>query len=117
MGKFDELLETYLADMKKKGIGGVKIDQKVLHGAAKACGPSLYKKDAATVACSDKEEMGRIKKNFLVKKLGLDAENPKLDEALKETCKDMGSSNRNKQRAVFYYLLIKRFKKSSMFKE
>jgi len=34
MGKFDELLETYVADMKKKSIGGAKIDKKVLHGAA-----------------------------------------------------------------------------------
>jgi len=60
--------------------------------------------------------MDRIKKNFLIKKLGL-KDGPKLDEGLKETCKDMGSSNRNKHRAIFYYLLIKRFKKSSMFKE
>jgi len=116
MGKFDDLLEVFIADMKKKSIGGAKIDQKVLHGAAKACGPSLYKKDSATVACSDKDEMARIKKNFLMKKLGL-ADGPKLDEALKETCKDMGTSNRNKHRAIFYYLLIKRFKKSAMFKE
>lgn len=116
MGKFDDLLETYLADMKKKSIGGAKVDQKVLHGAAKACGPSLYRKDAATVACSDKEEMLRIKKNFLIKKLGL-KDTPKLDEGLKDACKDMGSSNRNKHRAIFYYLLIKKFKKSAMFKE
>jgi len=116
MGKIDELLETYLADMKKKGIGGAKIDKKVLHGAAKSCGPSLYRKDSATVACSDKGEMERIRKNFLIKKLGL-KDTPKLDEALKEACKDMGSSNRNKHRPIFYYLLIKKFKKSSMFKE
>jgi len=115
MGKFDELMETFVADMKKKSIGGAKIDEKVLRGAAKSCGPSLYRKDSATVACSDKGEMERIRKNFLIKKLGL-KDTPKLDEALKEVCKDMGSSNRNKHRAVFYYLLIKKFKKSAMFK-
>jgi len=115
MGKFDELMETFVAEMTKKKIGGAKIDKAVLKGAAKACGPSLYKKDAAAVACSDKEEMARIRKNFLLKKLEL-KDTPKLDEALKEVCKEMGSSNRNKYRAIFYYLLIKRFKKSAMFK-
>jgi len=115
MGKFDEQIELFVADMTKKKIGGAKIDMAVLKGAAKSCGPSLYRKDAATVACSDKDEMARIKKNFLLKKLEL-KDSPKLDEALKEACKEMGSSNRNKHRAIFYYLLIKKFRKSPMFK-
>jgi len=115
MGKFDDLVEGYLADMKKKKIGGAKVDAKLLRAVAKACGPSLYKADASKVACSDKDEMSRIKKNFLIKKLGL-KDTPKLDDGLKDVCAEMGSKNRNKQRAVFYYLLTKKFKKSGVFK-
>lgn len=114
MAKIDELIEGYLADMKKKKIGG-KVDATLLRAVAKSCGPSLYKSDAAKVACSDKDEMSRIKKNFLIKKLGM-KDTPRLDEGLKEVCKEMGSSNRNKQRAVFYYLLVKKFRKASVFK-
>jgi hypothetical protein len=35
------------------------------------------------------------------------ADGPKLDAALKAVCEKMGQSNRNKYRAMFYYLLVK----------
>jgi len=59
--------------------------------------------------------LDRVKQNFLIGKLGL-KDTPKLDDAIKEVVETFGSSNRNKHRAIFYYLLIKKFKKSSMFK-
>jgi len=52
-----------------------------LRGAAKACGPALYKKDASTVSSGDATELERVKKNFLIKKLGL-KDSPKLDDAM-----------------------------------
>ena len=59
--------------------------------------------------------METVKKNFLIKKLGL-KDDEKLDEALDAVMEKYGKSNRNKYRAVVYYLLTKHFKKDSVFK-
>ena len=114
MGKLDDALELYTKEMTEK-LGIKKVDANLLKAAAKACGPALYSNDSSKVACSNKSEMETIKKNFLIKKLEL-KDSPKLDEGLKDVCEQMGSRNRNKYRAIFYYLLIKKFRKSAMFK-
>ena len=114
MSKLQEILDTCTKDMTGK-LGMSKVDAAALKGVAKACGPSIYKADASKVACSDKAERERIKANFLIKKLGL-KDTPKLDEAIEEVCKEMGSSNRNKYRVIFYYMLAQKFRKLSMFK-
>ena len=113
MSKFDEALELYNSEMKKT----LKIkdyDPDLLRAVTKGLGPSIYRKDSSTVSCSDQSELDRVKKNFLIKKLGM-ADGPKLDEAINEVCKQMGSSNRNKYRALFYYLLVKKFGKESVY--
>jgi len=112
MSKFDECLETYEKEFKKLKI---KTDAKLLRAVAKACGPSLYRADASKVSSSDPEELNRVKKNFLIKKLGL-KDGPKLDEGIASVVKIMGAKNRNKYRAMFYYLLVKHFRKASVFK-
>ncbi|MCB0427353.1 MAG: DUF2853 family protein, partial [Mangrovimonas sp.] len=56
-----------------------------------------------------------VKKNFLIKKLGL-ADSPKLDEGIATVLEKYGKSNRNKYRAVVYYMLAKHFKKESVYK-
>ena len=114
MGKLQELVDQYHEEMTGK-LKMSRVDKPLLTAVAKSLGPSLYRKDAAKVACSDKAERDRIKKNFLIKKLGL-KDTEKLDAGIKEVCKDMGSSNRNKYRAIFYYLLAKKFRKSGVFK-
>lgn len=113
MSKFQECMDVYDAEFKKLGI---KYDVKTLTAVAKACGPAIYKKDASKVAASDKTEMERVKKNFLVKKLGLKDEE-KMDAGIKDVIEQIGKSNRNKYRAMFYYLLVKRFRKSGLFKD
>jgi len=75
----------------------------------------IYNKDASTVSGGDKTELETVKKNFLIKKLGL-ADSPKLDEAIQSVIEVYGRSNRNKYRAVVYYLLVKEFKKESVYK-
>ena len=112
MSKFQECMDVYDAEFKKLGI---KYDATLLAAVAKACGPAIYKADAAKVAASDKSEMERVKKNFLIKKLGL-KDNEKLDVGIKDVIEQIGKSNRNKYRAMFYYLLTKRFRKSGLFK-
>jgi len=114
MSKFVELQELYAKEMTEK-IGMKSVDADLLKAISKACGPSIYTTDGSKVSCSDKTEIDRVKKNFLIKKLGLKDE-PKLDKALVEVCEEMGKSNRNKYRPIFYYLLVIKFKKESMFK-
>ena len=74
----------------------------------------FYKKDAETVSGSDAKELGTVKNNFLIKKLGL-SDGPKLDAAMEKVVETMGKSNRNKYRAIFYYLLVKEFGKESIY--
>ncbi len=112
MSKFQECLETYEKEFKKLGI---KVDSKLLEKVAKGCGPSLYSKDASKVSSADPKEMERVKKNFLIKKLGL-KDGPKLDEGIQAVIEQIGKSNRNKYRAMFYYLLVKQFRKASFYK-
>jgi len=100
MGKFDEKVDFYKAEMKKLGIG-YKNDDFI--ACAKACGPSLYNKDGETVSGSDQSELDRVKKNFLQGKLGLKA-SADLDGIIDHAVNKMGKSNRNKYRAIFYYL-------------
>jgi hypothetical protein len=113
MSKFDEALEVYQRDMKDK-MNISDIDSDLLTKVAKGLGPSIYNADASMVSCSDQEELDRVKNNFLIKKLGLE-DNPTLDEAIKDICETMGKSNRNKHRAAFYYLLVQKFDKASIY--
>ncbi|MDX8533620.1 DUF2853 family protein [Mesorhizobium sp. VK25A] len=112
MSKQDELISKYAADLKVKC--GLTADMDLLTKVTKGCGPSIYDKDASTVSASDKEELERVKKNFLVKRLGL-AEDSGLDAGLARVIDQYGRTNRNKHRAVFYYLLVKHFRRENAF--
>ena len=111
MNKLDDLISAYQAEAKKIN---VDIDLDLLTKVTKGLGPSIYNTDSSKVACGDQDELNRVKASFLVKKLGL-ADDAKLDEALKEVCSTFGSANKNKHRALFYYLLVKKFKKESVY--
>ena len=113
MSKRDELIVLYTKELKEKC--NVTADHDLLTKVTIACGPSIYNDDASTVGCSSKDELETVKKNFLIKKLGL-KDGPQLDVAIKEVCEQLGSSNRNKYRAMFYYLLTQKFNKESVFK-
>lgn len=113
MSKRDDLIAKYAGDLEKKC--DMKPDMKLLTAVTIACGPAIYNADASTVSASDPKELDRIKKNFLIKKLGL-KDSPKLDEGIQEAITTYGRSNRNKYRAVMYYLLVKKFRKGSVFK-
>ena len=66
------------------------------------------------VAGTDPAEVATIRKNFLVKKLGL-ADGPELDAAIETVLDQYGRSNRNKYRAVVYYLLARHFGKEAVY--
>ncbi len=111
MSKFDEKMSLYTAEMKKLGIS---FDAGLFEKVTKGLGPSIYNKDAETVSCTQASELETVKKNFLLKKLGC-KDGDHLDAAIKKVCETMGSSNRNKYRAIFYYLLVKEMKKESVY--
>ncbi|MBG6129807.1 hypothetical protein IWQ47_000891 [Aquimarina sp. EL_43] len=113
MSKRDELITKYAADIKDK-IGQTP-DMDLLTKVTIGCGPSIYNADAATVSGSDQSELDTVKKNFLINKLGL-SDGPKLDEGIASVIDAYGKSNRNKYRAVVYYLLTKHFGKESVYK-
>lgn len=111
MSKFEECMETYRAEFKKIG---EKFDDELLTKVAKGCGPSIYNRDASTVAGSDEKELATVKNNFLIKKLGL-SDSDDLDGAIAEVIEKFGSSNRNKYRAMFYYMLTEKFGKQEVY--
>lgn len=113
MSKFQECLETYAGEFKKLGI---KYDADLLQAVTKGCGPSIYNPNSSKVSATDQTELDRVKTNFLIKKLGL-SDSPKLDEGLKAVVEQIGKSNRNKYRAMFYYLLVKHFGKESSYQK
>ncbi|WP_103068437.1 DUF2853 family protein [Aquimarina sediminis] len=112
MSKRDELITKYAADIKDK-IGQTP-DMDLLTKVTIGCGPAIYNADAATVSGTDPKELDTVKQNFLIKKLGL-ADGPKLDEAIASVIDKYGKSNRNKYRAVVYYLLTQHFGKEAAY--
>ena len=113
MGKRDDLIARYADDLKTKC--KVTPDMALLTKVTVGCGPSIYDKDAATVAASDNAELERVKTNFLIKKLGL-KDGPSLMEAINAVIDTYGRSEQQKFRAVVYYMLTKHFSKESAYK-
>ena len=113
MGKRDDLIEKYAADIKDKF--GETADMDLLKKVTIGCGPAIYNADASTVSGSDKAELDTVKNNYLIKKLAL-AYDSKLDDAIASVMEKYGKSNRNKYRAVVYYMLCKHFGKASVYK-
>ena len=103
-------VEDAIANVKKFDSGA---DEALITAVFKGLGPAVHNKDASLVSCSDDKELETVKKNFLIKKLGL-SDGPELDAAIKEVCEKMKDS-RQKSRVAFYYFLTKKFGKESVY--
>jgi hypothetical protein len=112
MGKRDELIAKYAEDLKGKC--GMDPDMDLLTKVTIGCGPAIYDADASTVAATQDGELETVKNNFLIKKLGL-ADGPELMEAINSVLETYGMSERNKYRAVVYYMLTKHFGKEAVY--
>ncbi|MDA9274717.1 DUF2853 family protein [bacterium] len=112
MGKRDDLIAQYAEDLKNKC--GMTPDMALLTKVKIGCGPAIYNADASTVAGSQPDELETVRKNFLIKKLGL-ADGPQLMEAISSVIEIYGRSERNKYRAVVYYMLTKHFGKEAVY--
>ena len=112
MGKRDDLIAKYADDLRNKC--GMEPDMALLTKVTIGCGPAIYDNDAQTVAASQASEVDTVTKNFLIKKLGL-KDGPELTDAISSVFETSGKSERNKYRAVVYYMLTKHFGKESMY--
>lgn len=112
MSKRDDLIAKYAADLRDKC--KMNPDMALLTKVTIGCGPAIYNNDASTVAGSELSELETIKKNFLMKKLGL-PDSPALMEAINAVIATYGKSERNKHRAVVYYMLAKHFGKEAVY--
>lgn len=112
MGRRDDLIAKYADDLRTKC--KVEPDMALLTRVAIGCGPAIYDTDAQTVAASQTTELETIKKNFLGKKLGI-KDQAAMDAGLAAAIETYGRSERNKYRAVFYYLLTRHFGKESVY--
>ena len=113
MSKRDEKIAKYADDLRNKC--KMEPDMALLTKVTIGCGPSIYNADSETVAASDPEELERVRKNFLMKKLGL-PDGANLMEAINAVVDTYGRSERNKYRAVVYYMLTKHFGKEAVYK-
>lgn len=113
MGKRDDLIAKYAADLKDKC--GMTPDMDLLTKVTIGCGPAIYRPDAELVAASQKTELETIKDNFLVKKLGL-KDGPELMAGIEAAIETYGRSNRSKFRPVMYYLMVKHFGREAAYK-
>lgn len=113
MSKLQEKIELYTSEAEKLGLG---LNAELLVAVTKGLGPSIYKEDAEKVSSSDKKELETVKKNFLIKKLGLE-DSEKLDEAIEAAIEKIGKSNRNKYRAIFYTILVEELGAQSFYAE
>jgi len=112
MGRRDDLIATYADDLRNKC--GMSPDMDLLTKVTIGCGPAIYDADASTVAAGQPHELETVKNNFLIKKLGL-TDGPQLTDAINKVIDTYGRSERNKYRAVIYYMLTKHFGKEAVY--
>ena len=112
MGKRDDLIAKYADDLREKC--GIEPDMDLLTKVTIGCGPAIYDDDASTVAATQPEELETVKNNFLIRKLAL-SDGPELMEAINAVIETYGRSERNKYRAVVYYMLTKHFGKEAIY--
>ena len=105
------MAEDWAADVKKYASNA---DEKAIAGIVRYCGIALQKRDSSLVSFTDKEEVARVRENFLKKKLGLTNSDTELDQAISTIAAKM-KSDHTKNRVTVYYLLAEHFGKLSTF--
>jgi hypothetical protein len=105
------MAQDWSADIKKYASNA---EEKAIAGIVRYCGIALQKRDSSLVSFTDKEEVARVRENFLKKKLGLTNSDTELDQAIMAIAGKMqGDHTRN--RVTVYYLLAEHFGKLPTF--
>ena len=105
------MTQDWASDVKKYAPDA---DAKVIAGIVRYCGIAVQKKDLSLVSFSDREELARVRANFLKKKLGLAISDDDLKKAIATVGQQMKDAH-NKNRVTVYYLLAKQFGKLAEF--
>lgn len=100
------MAEDWSADVKKYVSNP---DANAIASIVRYCGIALQKRDSSLVSFNDKEEVKRVRENFLKKKLGLTNPDAELDAAIKAVTEK--KSDHTKNRVTVYYLLAEHFGK------
>ncbi|WP_420322393.1 DUF2853 family protein [Flagellimonas sp.] len=112
MSKRDELIEKYAKDIQDKF--GENPNMDLLTKVTVGLGPSIYNLDSSRVSGSSEKELDTVKNNFLIGKLGL-SDTPGLMESINNVIDKYGRSDKNKYRAVIYYMLAKHYGKEAVY--
>lgn len=99
------MAEDWLADVRKYVADA---DENVVKAIVRYCGIALQKRDSSLVSFSDAKETGRVRENFLKKKLGLTLSDTDLDAAIAKVGERMRGDT-TKNRVTVYYLLTEHF--------
>jgi hypothetical protein len=105
------MAENWAADVKKYVPNA---NEKAIDGIVRYCGIALQKRDSSLVSFTDKEEVERVRNNFLRKKLALTNSDAELDKAIM-LVGDKMKDDRTRNRVTVYYLLADHFGKLSTF--
>lgn len=98
-------MSDYIADVKRYSASA---DEAAVTAIENYLGKGLLaQKDASMVACSDPEELKRVRENFCKKKLGLSQSDDEIDAVLQAVCQQMSDTNQ-KSRVTFYYLVAEK---------
>ncbi|WP_082602100.1 DUF2853 family protein [Phenylobacterium sp. Root700] len=105
------MAEDWYADVKKYAPNA---DTNVVAAIVRYCGIALQNRDSSLVAFTDEVEVGRVRENFLKKKLGLTDSDADLNQAIAAVGVKM-KQDPTRNRVTVYYLLAEHFKKLGLF--
>lgn len=95
----------WAADVKKYITNA---DDEVIAAIVRYCGIALHNQDSSLVSYSDPVELGRVRENFLKKKLGLTQSDADLDTGIAAVGERLKGVN-FKNRVTVYYMLLEQF--------
>ncbi len=105
------MAQDWAADVKRYDPNA---DDGIIAGIVRYCGIALQKRDSSLVSMGDPVETGRVRENFLKKKLALADSDETLNAAIAAIGTVMKGDN-FKNRVTVYYLLAQHFGKLGIF--
>ena len=112
MSNLDDAVGEALSTLTTCGVEDPDVG--LLRTIVSQMGPSAYGGDGETVACSDRDELARVRTDYLVKTLGLEDADATMD-SIEAVCDRMKPAGSHKRRSAFYYLLATHHGKESVY--
>ncbi len=90
------------------------VDINLLESIVSELGVTIYNPDDEFVLCTKKSDLDYVRESFLKKRLSIKGSDQALDASIKTACEKIYDKNR--YRAVLYYILVKMYGKESIIK-